>query len=115
MALKNVKFTNEKGNALVAVRNALKAQATAKVLESLADTFDGTIINEKGGFSVPRGRHNADCFPFRKGERETRQDGFPLKAFAYIFKTDISHFVSFPRALCASARIPLFHRGRYRG
>ena len=53
MALKNVKFTNEKGNALVAVRNALKAQATAKVLESLADTFEGTIINEKGGFSVP--------------------------------------------------------------
>ena len=51
--LKAVKFTNEKGNALVAVRNALKAQATAKVLESLADTFDGTIINEKGGFSVP--------------------------------------------------------------
>jgi hypothetical protein len=51
--LKSVKFTNEKGNALVAVRNALKAQAQSKVLEVLADNFDGTIINEKGGFSVP--------------------------------------------------------------
>ena len=53
MALKTVKFTNEKGNALVAVRNALKAQAQSKILEVLADEFDGTIVNEKGGFSVP--------------------------------------------------------------
>lgn len=51
--LKSVKFTNEKGNALVAVRNALKAQAQSKILEVLADNFDGTIVNEKGGFSVP--------------------------------------------------------------
>ena len=50
---KTVKFTNEKGNALVAVRNALKAQAQSKILEVLADNFDGTIVNEKGGFSVP--------------------------------------------------------------
>ena len=51
--LKTVKFTNEKGNALVAVRNGLKAQAQSKILEILADNFDGTIVNEKGGFSVP--------------------------------------------------------------
>ena len=51
--LKAVKFTNEKGNALVAVRNALKAQAQSKILEVLAENFDGTIVNEKGGFSVP--------------------------------------------------------------
>lgn len=51
--LKSVKFTNEKGNALVAVRNALKAQAQSKILEVLSDNFDGTIVNEKGGYSVP--------------------------------------------------------------
>ena len=51
--LKAVKFTNEKGNALVAVRNALKAQAQSKIVEVLAENFEGAIVNEKGGFSVP--------------------------------------------------------------
>ena len=48
-----VKWTNEKGNVAVKVRDGVRAQVKEKALAALADAFEGAVENANGGISFP--------------------------------------------------------------
>lgn len=56
--MKQISYFNEKGNAKVQVRNAIKSQAMEKVVETLGLGFDEVVVNANGGISIPLASDN---------------------------------------------------------